>query len=161
MYFWCPVTFQFWYINWKQNSCSISSVRLDDQKWQEGRELNLFFFFWQEGRQPNFFDLLKVKCYRAGPASFLPATTPRPAIVITHHWATEACMEWIFRNMNATFHIDVYVFPRFRMFNNLPRLNVNNCPTICDYVEFYYTSCRQLYMFRLIVLSTIRSTFKL
>ena len=37
---------------------------------------------------------------------------------------------------------------------------VNNCPTGCDYIQFYYIFCRQLYMFRMIPSSIIRSTLK-
>jgi hypothetical protein len=39
-------------------------------------------------------------------------------------------------------------------------INVYNCPTRCDYLQFYYIFCRQLYMFRMIPSSIIRSTLK-
>ena len=39
-------------------------------------------------------------------------------------------------------------------------LSVNNCPTRCDYIQFYYIFCRQLYMFRMISSSIIRSTIQ-
>ena len=124
MYFWCPVTFQFWYINWKQNCCSIFSVRSDDQKWQEDRELN-FFFLTRRQKTKSFSTYSKWNVTGRVMLVLQPATTPRPALMITHHpsqWATEACMERIVRNMNAIFHFNVYLVPRHRKLNNLPRL---------------------------------------
>jgi len=44
---------------------------------------------------------------------------------------------------------------------NISYVNVNNCPTRCDYIQFYYISAKQLYMIRLIPSSIIRSTRKL
>jgi len=38
---------------------------------------------------------------------------------------------------------------------------VSHCPTRCDFTQFYYIFCRQLYMFRMIPSSIIRSTLKL
>ena len=40
-------------------------------------------------------------------------------------------------------------------------INVNNCPTRCDYIQFYYISATQFYMFRMIPSSIVRSTCKL
>ena len=39
-------------------------------------------------------------------------------------------------------------------------INVNICPKRCEYIQFYYIFCRQIYMFRMIPSSIIRSTFK-
>ena len=45
--------------------------------------------------------------------------------------------------------------------NKKKKTSFNNCPTRCDYIQFYYIFCRQLCMFRIIPSSIIMSTFKL
>ena len=40
-------------------------------------------------------------------------------------------------------------------------ISVNNCPTICDYIQFYYIFCKQLYVFWVVPSSIIRNTLNL
>jgi hypothetical protein len=55
----------------------------------------------------------------------LPASTPRPAVGVTHHpiqWATEASMDKSVRIVNVNFHLDVGLIPRLGMRNIIPPL---------------------------------------
>jgi len=40
-------------------------------------------------------------------------------------------------------------------------ITVNKCPTRCDYIQFYYIFCRQIYMFQMIPSFIIRSTLEM